>query len=138
LANSIEVRVPDEIMDYKESIIAGLSIRQLVCGGVALLCGVPTFFLLKGISEDLAMYTTMAVVAPAFLIGFIKKDGYTFEKYAKIRIYNFLSKSKRGYETNPQDSLPIEHEEYRQIVMEQLREKEKIELEEQKEQAKGS
>ena len=33
---SIEVRVPEEIKDYKESIIAGLSIRQLLCGGVAL------------------------------------------------------------------------------------------------------
>ena len=44
---SIEVRVPEEIADYKESIIAGLSIRQLICGGIALLCGIPTFLLFK-------------------------------------------------------------------------------------------
>ncbi len=40
---SIEVRVPEEIKEYKESIIAGLSVRQLICGGAGLLCGVHIF-----------------------------------------------------------------------------------------------
>ena len=111
---SIEVRVPEEIADYKESIIAGLSIRQLVCGGIALLCGVPTFLLLKNINSDLATYATMIVTIPAFCLGFIKKDGYNFETFLKIKLYAFFSKNQRGYETNIEKNiLPIEVEQYR-------------------------
>lgn len=122
MAGSIEVRVPEEIMDYKESIIMGLSLRQLICGSIALGVGIPTFFLLKDINEDLATYATMIVVIPAFLVGFIKKDGYNFETYFKIRLYNFFAKAKRGYETELQNGLPIESEEYRAIMQEKLKE----------------
>ena len=120
MANSIEVRVPDEIMDYKESIVMGLSLRQLLFGTIALGTSVPVFFLLKSVNEDLAVFATMAVSAPSFLVGFVKKDGYTFENYFKIHFKNFLSKSKRGYETEPQDELPIECEKYRSIVMDKM------------------
>lgn len=114
---SIEVRVPEEIKEYKESIIAGLSVRQLICGGAALLCGIPTFLLLKNINMDLATYATMAVTIPAFCVGFIKKGGYNFETYLKIRLYTFFVKSKRGYETHiDRNSLPIEVEQYRQAA----------------------
>ena len=109
---SIEVRVPEEIKDYKESIVAGLSIRQLACGGVALGCGIPTFLLLRNINMDLATYATMVVVIPAFCVGFIKKGGYTFEKYIKIKIRAAFGKNKRTYETKG-DAPPIEVEEYR-------------------------
>jgi hypothetical protein len=122
---SIEVRVPEEIADYKESIVAGLSIRQLVCGGIAMVCGVPTFLLLKNVNADLATYTTMAVTIPAFCIGFIKKDGYNFETYLKIRLYTLFSKNQRGYETdNYANELPIEVEEYRPIIQKLQAEKE--------------
>ena len=123
---SIEVRVPEEIADYKESIIAGLSIRQLVCGGIALLCGVPTFLLLKNINSDLATYATMIVTIPAFCLGFIKKDGYNFETFLKIKLYAFFSKNQRGYETNIEKNiLPVEVEQYRQAIQEMIAEEEK-------------
>lgn len=123
---SIEVRVPEEIADYKESIIAGLSIRQLVCGGIALLCGVPTFLLLKNINSDLATYATMIVTIPAFCLGFIKKDGYNFETFLKIKLYAFFNKNQRGYETNIEKNiLPVEVEQYRQAIQEMMAEEEK-------------
>ncbi len=123
---SIEVRVPEEIADYKESIIAGLSIRQLVCGGIALLCGIPTFLLLKNINSDLATYATMIVTIPAFCLGFIKKDGYNFETFLKIKLYAFFSKNQRGYETNIEKNiLPVEVEQYRQAIQEMMAEEEK-------------
>jgi hypothetical protein len=116
---SIEVRVPEEIKDYKESIIAGLSVRQLICGGVALVCGVPTFLLFKNINSDLATYATMTVTIPAFCVGLIKKGGYNFETFLKIKLYALFSKNKRGYETNTEETLlPIEVEEYRQVIQE--------------------
>ncbi len=123
---SIEVRVPEEIADYKESIIAGLSIRQLVCGGIALLCGIPTFLLLRNINSDLATYATMIVTIPAFCLGFIKKDGYNFETFLKIKLYAFFSKNQRGYETNIEKNiLPVEVEQYRQAIQEMMAEEEK-------------
>jgi len=123
---SIEVRVPEEIADYKESIIAGLSIRQLICGGIALLCGVPTFLLLNNVNSDLATYAAMAVTIPAFCLGFVKKDGYNFETFLKIKLYAFFSKKQRGYETNIDENiLPIEVEQYRQIIQEMMAEEEK-------------
>ena len=129
---SIEVRVPEEIKDYKESIIAGLSIRQLICGAAAFGCGIPTFFLLKNINMDLATYATMAVAVPAFCIGFIKKGGYTFEKYIKIRLKAAFGVNKRKYEIKC-TSLPIEAEEYRRSCQEFLKEQ----AEQQENQRKG-
>ena len=109
---SIEVRVPEEIKDYKESIIAGLSIRQLACGAFAFGCGVPTFLLLRNINMDLATYATMVAVAPAFCVGFIRKGGYTFEKYLKIKLKAVFGRNKRKYETVG-TAPPIEVEEFR-------------------------
>ena len=124
---SIEVRVPEEIKDYKESIIAGLSIRQLACGAFAFGCGVPTFLLLRNINMDLATYATMAAVAPAFCVGFIRKDGYTFEKYLKIKLKAVFGRNKRKYETVG-IAPPIEVEEYRayyqQLAAEQAKSEE--------------
>lgn len=112
---SIEVRVPEEIKDYKESIVAGLSIRQLACGAIAIGCGIPTFLLLRNINNDIATYATMAVTAPAFCVGFIKKNGYTFEKYIKIKFKAMFGRNKRTYETKG-NLPPIEVEEYREIL----------------------
>ena len=123
---SIEVRVPEEIKDYKESIIAGLSIRQLACGAVAFGCGIPTFLLLRNINMDLATYATMAAVVPAFCIGFIRKGGYTFEKYLKIKLKAVFGKNKRKYETIG-TSPPIEVEEYRAYYQELAAEQAKTE-----------
>ncbi len=124
----IEVRVPEEIEDYKEKIIMGMSIRQLISVGIALLCGVPTFLILnKFINGDVATYATMLVVVPAFCVGFFKKDGYNFEIFLKVRLYAFFSKSQRGYATNPEESeLPIEAEKYRPLIQQYI-EKEKQE-----------
>ena len=119
---SIEVRVPEEIKDYKESIVAGLSIRQLACGAVAFGCGIPTFLLLRNINMDFATYATMVVVIPAFCVGFIRKNGYTFEKYIKIKVKAMFGKNKRTYVTMG-TAPPIEVEDYRayyqQIMVEQ-------------------
>lgn len=124
--SSIEVRVPDEIKDYKESIIFGLSFRQIICGAAALAIGISTFLLLNRFSSDLAAYATMAVVLPAFCIGFVKKDGYTFEVWLTIKVKAMFGKNKRSYETAP-NNLPIEVEKYREVIQKQL-EAEKREL----------
>ncbi len=122
---SIEVRVPEEIKNYKESIVAGLSIRQLACGAIALGCGIPTFLLLKNIDNDIATYATMAVTVPAFCVGFIKKGGYTFEKYIAIKLRAMFGRNKRTYETKG-NAPPIEVERYREEWQKILSDSEEI------------
>ena len=117
---NLKVKVPIEIMDYREHIFLGLSIRQLLWGSIAVACGTVTFLLLRNISMDLATYATMFVAAPAFCMGFIRsKEGYTFEQMLKIRISAFLGKSKRGYETSSDTNIiPVEVIELREIYQE--------------------
>ena len=55
----ISVSVPKEIIDYKEKVIFGLSLRQLVCGVIAVGLAVATGLLLVqvlGLSIDIAGY----------------------------------------------------------------------------------
>lgn len=98
---SIEVRVPKEITEYKEKIIFGLSIRQLICFIIALLVGISTYFIAnKYLGSDIASTIVMVEVMPIFAIGFIKKNGFTFEKYIALMIRHKLGVNKRGYKTN--------------------------------------
>lgn len=114
---SIEVHVPIEIEDYKESVILGLSIRQILWSGVAFLCGIPTFLAFNMLSSDLAVYATMVVVIIPFCMGWVKKDGYTFEQIIKIKLKAMLIRQKRSFETNPDlNEVPVEIEKYRQAL----------------------
>lgn len=117
---NLKVKVPIEIEDYKERIILGLSLRQLAWGSIAILCGAPTFLLLKQVNTDLATYLTMAVSAPAFCMGFVRsKEGYTFEYLVKIRFNSMFGKSKRPYETEISNNIiPQEIIEFRELYNE--------------------
>lgn len=128
---SIEVRVPEEIMDYKEAIIGGLSLRELIWGGIAMATSAGTYLALHWINIDLATYATMAVAAPSLLIGFIRPDGRKFEVWLKIKIKCYFSKSVRGYETDSKAKLlPIENEEFREFMQKEAIEEEKQRLNE--------
>lgn len=117
---NLKVKVPIEIMDYREHILLGLSLRQLLWGSIAIAGGTVTFLLLRNINMDLATYATMFVAAPAFCVGFIRsKEGYTFEQILKIRFLALFGKSKRGYETSDIINIvPAEVIELRDIYQE--------------------
>jgi len=98
---SIEVRIPKEITEYKEKIIFGLSIRQLICFTFAITIGVGTYILVTKLSNaDIASYVVIVEVMPIFAIGFIKKNGFTFEKYAAMMFRHKLGRNRRWYTTN--------------------------------------
>lgn len=130
---SIEVRVPDEIDEYNERIVAGLSFKQLLFIGIAFTCAVPTFFLVKSISSssDLATYAAIIVSIPTFCIGFVKINGYDFKTYVKIQIYSILSASKRNYETDTvENELPIENEKFRAEIQTLINKENELKLKE--------
>ena len=107
---NLKVKVPIEIEDYKERILLGLSLRQLIWGSIAVVLCVSVYFLLKDINTDLATYAAMFSAAPCVCIGFIKsKEGYTFEYFLKIRLKALFGKSKRSYTTELSEN-PIPQE----------------------------
>lgn len=129
---AIEVNVPDEITNYKEKIIAGLSFRQLLFGGIALGLGVPTCILLSvnGVDDYITMLATMLLVVPPFCLGFVNIKGYRFEVYAKIKLRSLFVKQSRPYVTNVEANLLlIEVEEYRPQIQKMIRGKEQAEAE---------
>ncbi|MEG0570367.1 MAG: PrgI family protein [Oscillospiraceae bacterium] len=98
---SIEVRIPKEITEYKEKIIFGLSIRQLLCFSVAIISGLGTYFIAsKYMGTDIASYIVILEVMPVFAIGFIRINGFTFEKYAAMMIKHRFGINRRPYKTN--------------------------------------
>jgi hypothetical protein len=96
---SIEVRIPKEIKEYKEKIIFGLNLRQLISVLVGGIICLSTFFLIKPIvGVDLASDIIIIEAVPIFAFGFIKVRSFNFETYAKIFIKHKLGKNKRTYE----------------------------------------
>lgn len=99
---AIQVRIPKEITEYKEKIIFGLSIRQLICFTLALIIGGGVFALFTivfGMSVNIAGYFVMLFAAPVLAVGFIRKNGYPFEKYAVLMLRHFIGVRKRPYKT---------------------------------------
>lgn len=96
---SIEVRIPKEITEYKEKILFGLTIRQLLCFISAIILGLVSYFLVsRYLGTQTAGYVVIIEVLPIFAAGFFKKDGFTFEKYLKLILRHKLGQNKRKYQ----------------------------------------
>lgn len=97
---SIEVRVPKEITEYKEKILFGLTIRQLLCFILAIVLGLGSYFLVSRFAgTQVAGYVVIIEVLPIFATGFFKKNGFTFEQYVKLILRHKLGQNKRKYQT---------------------------------------
>jgi len=99
---AIEVRIPKEITEYKEKVLFGLSVRQLICLSLAVVVGVGSYLLLTkvlGISMDIASYVIILEAIPLMAIGFIKKNGLTFEKYFVLFLRHKTGQQIRKYQT---------------------------------------
>ena len=97
---AIEVRIPKEITEYQEKILFGLSLRQLISFAIALTTGVATYLLVAKLwGEDLAGYLVIVEVMPIFAIGFIRINGFSFEKYLALMIRHKYGYSRRRYHT---------------------------------------
>ena len=67
----IEVKIPKEIRQYKESIFFGLSARQFFCSVIAILIAAGVYLLLgKVIGKESASWLCIVLAAPAAMAGF--------------------------------------------------------------------
>lgn len=99
---AISVSVPKEIAEYHEKILFGLSIRQLVFSGVAIVLSVglgALCTLVLKLSIDVTGYVIMLAATPIMALGFIRKDNMPLEAYLALYIRSRLGQNRLAYET---------------------------------------
>lgn len=78
----MEVKINKEIRQYTESIFLGLSLRQFICSFTGCLVAIGLYFLLKPfLNTSILSWVCMAGVVPFVLVGFVKYNGMTAEKF---------------------------------------------------------
>lgn len=102
MAIMIEIRIPKEIKNYREKLFFGLTLRQSICAGVALLICVPLYiFGNKFIPQEALSWLVILIAAPLMLAGFFRYNDMTFEQFAIEFIYHNFTPQKRVYSYEP-------------------------------------
>ena len=80
----MEVKINREIRDFKENVYFGLDFRQLIFSMIACIVALGLYFLLKPyFSNETLSWICILGAIPFALMGFVKIDGYYFERYLK-------------------------------------------------------
>lgn len=79
----VEVKIPKEIRDYKESFFFGLNMRQCLFSVLALGAAIGVHFLLTplGLNTELRSWLCILSAAPFAFLAFFKYNGMTAEKF---------------------------------------------------------
>ena len=95
------VPVPKDLSKVKTKVAFNLTKRQIICFAVALLLGLPLFFLLKdSTGTSLASMVMIAVMLPCFLLAMYEKHGQPLEVVIRNIIQTrFLNPKERPYRT---------------------------------------
>lgn len=111
------VSVPKDLTHVKSKMLFGLTKRQIVCFGAALLMGLPLFFMLRGIVPTSAAALVMIfAMLPGLLFGLYEKHGQPLEVVIGQIVRNrFTMPKARPYQTN---NLYAVLERQRQMEME--------------------
>jgi len=78
----ITVRIPEEIRKYKEKIMFGLTVRQLIATVIALIVCVPLYIFGRNyLSDDILSWLIIIIAVPLVSIGFFRINNMPMEKY---------------------------------------------------------
>ena len=96
------VPVPKDLSKVKTKGAFNLTKRQILCFSVALLMGLPLFFLLKdSAGTSLAAMAMIVVMLPCFLVAMYEKHGQPLEKIVgNILKVAVIRPKQRPYQTN--------------------------------------
>ena len=96
------VSVPKDLTQVKSKVLFGMTKRQIVCFGAALLMGLPLFFLLRGsVPTSAAAVVMIFAMLPGLLFGLYEKHGQPLEVVIGQIVRNrFLMPKVRPYQTN--------------------------------------
>ena len=106
------VTIPKDLTKVKSKVMFGLTKRQLICFGLAGICGVPVYLLLKPmVSTDMVATAMVLVMLPFFIFAMYEKDGLPAEKilFHFIR-QKFLRPGIRVYQSQDLYERIIEQE----------------------------
>ena len=94
----IEIRIPKEIKNYREKLFFGLTLRQCLCAGVALLICVPLYiFGNKFLPQEAVSWLVILIAAPLMLAGFFRYNDMMFEQFAVEFFFHNFTPQKRVY-----------------------------------------
>ena len=95
------VTIPKDLTKVKSKVLFGLTRRQLICFGAAVLVGVPLFFLLRNaVSSSLATLCMILVMLPFFLLAMYERYGQPLEVLLGQMIQTMFVRPKiRPYQT---------------------------------------
>ena len=78
----MDIRINKEFRDYSETIYFGLNMRQLVFSACDVGIAVGSYFLLKPyLSMETLSWLCILLAAPFAVLGFVKYNGMTAEKF---------------------------------------------------------
>ena len=79
----MEIKIPKEVRQHKETIFFGLSARQFFCSVVAVGLAVGVYLGLGPVlGKDTASWVCILAAAPVALAGFFNYNGMTLEQFA--------------------------------------------------------
>ena len=95
------VPVPKDLSKIKTKVAFNLTKRQIVCFAVALILGLPLFFLLKdSAGTSLAAFVMIVIMIPCFLMAMYEKHGQPLEVVIRNIIQTkFVRLKERPYQT---------------------------------------
>ncbi len=98
----IEIRIPKEIKNYREKLFFGLTLRQCICAGAALLICVPLYiFGNKILPQEAVSWIVILVAVPLMLAGFFRYNDMMFEQFAVEFMFHNFTPQKRIYSFEP-------------------------------------
>lgn len=78
----MEVKINREIREYTESMFFGLSLRQFIFSVLACIVAVCAYFLLRPhLGTETVSWVCILVAVPFAVVGFVKYNGMTTEKF---------------------------------------------------------
>ena len=79
----MEIKIPKEVRQHKETIFFGLTVRQFFCSALAVGLAVGVYLGLGPfIGKETASWACIVAAAPLALAGFFSYNGMTFERFA--------------------------------------------------------
>jgi len=92
----VEVKINREIREYTESMFFGLSLRQFIFSALACIVAVCAYFLLRPhLGTETVSWVCILVAAPFAVVGFVKYNGMTAEKFIWAYIKSEILMPKR-------------------------------------------
>lgn len=95
---SVEIKIPKEIKEYKETFLFGLTTKKFISLAAALVICVPLYIFGKNfMPEEMVSWVVMLVAVPILGIGFVTYHNMTFIQLARRFFDTTFHPQKRKY-----------------------------------------